>query len=492
MKIALVFPHQLYEQPAALAGVEQVYLIELPLFFKQYNFHKQKLILHRASMRSYADELRAQGHQLHYIQAFELDHIGDWLAKQNWPKGSLLQLSHPSDDWLLQRLKAGAKTAGFQLKIFENPNFMLSLKALDTAFGKRYFMNDFYINLRKEWNIMLDAEGKPWGGKWNLDAENRKKLPAKQAIPPEYQPLEDNYLAEAKAYVRQYFGQNLGKAEPFCYATTRTEARRALTLFLKDRMALFGPYEDAMSRRGSQLFHSMLSPYINLGLLSPQEVVSAALSAHEEENFPLNSLEGFIRQIMGWREYMRGIYEREGRKERSSNFWGFPKRPMPAVFYSGKTGLLPLDHAIQKLKSRAYNHHIERLMLLGNCFLLCEIHPDEVYRWFMEHYIDAYDWVMVPNIYGMSQFADGGLICSKPYISGSNYIRKMSDFPKGDWMAIWDGLYWRFIQKYRAVFLKNYRMAMMVRLWDKMSPEKQAKHLRIAEDWLAQLWAQNN
>ena len=209
--------------------------------------------------------------------------------------------------------------------------------------------------------------------------------------------------------------------------------------------------------------------------------------ASESGSIPLNSLEGFIRQIIGWREFMRVIYLRHGVAERTENFWNFT-RPMPQSFYDGTTGIDPIDHVIQALHEDAYCHHIERLMVVGNFMMLCRIDPDEVYRWFMEFFIDAYDWVMVPNVYGMSQFADGGIFATKPYLSGSNYIRKMSDFKKGDWCEVWDGLFWTFVEDHRDFFLKNYRMAQMAQLHDRMSEEKKKNHRENAVRFLRKLF----
>jgi deoxyribodipyrimidine photolyase-related protein len=218
--------------------------------------------------------------------------------------------------------------------------------------------------------------------------------------------------------------------------------------------------------------------------LSPRQVIDRALEMVDE--VPLNSLEGFIRQIMGWREFIRITYERRGRSQRSRNYWEFT-RPIPENFWLGTTGILPVDIAIQKTLKSGYCHHIDRLMVLGNFMLLCEFDPDEVYRWFMEMFIDAYDWVMVPNVYAMSQFADGGGMCTKPYISGSNYLMKMSDFKKGDWQPVWDGLFWRFMHVHRDFFLSNPRLGMLVKTFDKMLPEKQQLHLSTAERFLASL-----
>jgi deoxyribodipyrimidine photolyase-related protein len=216
---------------------------------------------------------------------------------------------------------------------------------------------------------------------------------------------------------------------------------------------------------------------LNLGLLTPREVVNRAL---KRKNIPLPSLEGFIRQIIGWREFMRGAYNTAPLR---SNFFGH-KRKLTRGWYDGTTGLLPLDIVIRRIQQYAYAHHIERLMIVSNIMLLCEIHPDEVYRWFMELFVDSSDWVMVPNVYGMGQLADGGSFATKPYISGSSYILRMSDYPRGDWCDVVDGLYWRFIDKHRRFFLKHPRMSVMVRALDGLTLERRKAILQLAERFI--------
>jgi deoxyribodipyrimidine photolyase-related protein len=206
----------------------------------------------------------------------------------------------------------------------------------------------------------------------------------------------------------------------------------------------------------------------------------------KENNIPINSTEGFVRQIIGWREFIRGIYVSRGSEERTRNFWKFKKK-IPASFYNGTTGIPPIDQTIKKVIQSGYCNHIERLMILGNFMMLCEFDPDEVYKWFMEYFIDSYDWVMVPNIYGMSQFSDGGLMASKPYISGSNYIIKMSNYKKGEWQEVWDGLFWRFMHTQRNFFLSNPRLGMLVRMFDKMPQDKRENHIKNAEKYLRTL-----
>jgi deoxyribodipyrimidine photolyase-related protein len=242
-------------------------------------------------------------------------------------------------------------------------------------------------------------------------------------------------------------------------------------------------YEDAIVKEHSILNHSMLSPLINVGLILPGEVVNKSLAFARKEDIPVNSTEGFVRQIIGWREFIRGMYICKGSYSRTRNFWNFDRK-IPESFYNGTTGIEPIDQTIKKILSTGYCHHIERLMVLGNFMLLCEFDPDEVYRWFMEMFIDAYDWVMVPNVYGMSQFADGGTFATKPYVGGSNYIRKMSNYARGDWEKIWDGLFWRFIEKHQDFFLSNPRTSMLVNTFNRMPEEKQRDHIKNAESFI--------
>jgi deoxyribodipyrimidine photolyase-related protein len=225
---------------------------------------------------------------------------------------------------------------------------------------------------------------------------------------------------------------------------------------------------------------------LNVGLLTPQFVVDETIRFANENDIPLNSLEGFIRQIIGWREFIRAVYQLKGTEERTKNYWNFTRK-IPVSFWNGTTGIDPIDSTIKKVLETGYCHHIERLMVLGNFMLLCEFDPNEVYRWFMELFIDAYDWVMVPNVYGMSQFADGGLMATKPYISGSNYLMKMSDYKKGAWQEVWDGLFWKFMHIHRDFFLQNPRLGMLVNTFDKMPATKQQMHLSNAKRFLESL-----
>jgi deoxyribodipyrimidine photolyase-related protein len=333
----------------------------------------------------------------------------------------------------------------------------------------------------------LEKGDEPVGGKWTFDTDNRKKYPKKKTPPKVTFPAENSFTKEAKNYVEDNFADNYGEiSSEFNYPTTYKESREWLKQFLEKRFYEFGDYEDALVADEKILNHSVLTPMLNVGLITPDEIIETTLEFAEENDVPINSVEGFIRQIIGWREFIRGIYETVGTKERTMNFFGF-KRKIPESFWTARTGIEPLDIVIKKVLETGYCHHIERLMVVGNFMLLCEFDPDEVYRWFMELFIDAYDWVMVPNVYGMSQFADGGLFATKPYISGSNYLMKMSDSKKGEWQEVWDGLFWRFMDTHREFFLSNPRLGMLVRMFDKMDAEKKAAHIANAENFLESL-----
>lgn len=486
--VALIFPHQLYRHHPSLAGGREVYLIEDHLYFQQYPFHQQKLLLHRASMQYYADYLRQQGYKVHYIECHHsacagLDILFEKLAADG------VQVCHYADttDYLLERrLHRFASRHEVKLVISESPNFIHSKADNKTYFtDHKYFLTDYYVHLRKKYDIMLDS-GKPLGGKWTYDSENRKKLPKGTVIPALPEVKESQYITEARTYVQKHFAGNPGSRLRIWYPVTHEDAEQWLDTFLRDRFRHFGVYQDAIVGAERWLFHGILTPMLNVGLLQPSDIIERAIAYATAQHIPVNSLEGFVRQVLGWREYIRAVYTERGVYERRRDFWGHI-RPMPAALYSGTTGLQPVDMAIKRLLETCYSHHIERLMVLGNFMLLCGIRTDDVYRWFMELYIDSYDWVMVPNVYGMSQYADGGLMSTKPYISGSNYLLKMSNYPRGEWCEVWDALYWRFVHEHRAVFAANPRMSMMASLIAGMDKAKLQHHITVAGKFLDRL-----
>ncbi len=486
----LVFPHQLFKQHPAMQMNREVFLVEEWLFFRQYNFHQQKIMLHRSGMKFYAAFLKEQNYKVHYIDTTnERNEAGKLITFLSQKKISHIHIADVVDAWLTKRIRAACKKHSIKLTVYASPSFLNTMEDVADYFSKKktYFQTDFYVQQRKQRNVLLETNGKPTGGKWTFDAENRVRFPKKEIGPAIHFPEVSSYITEASAYVRQHFPQNYGSAvAPHFFVATFKEAEEWLSDFLKNRFDKFGMYEDAIVAEEVFLHHSVLTPMLNTGLLTPQQIVDAVINHAKAYNTPLNSLEGFIRQIIGWREFIRIVYEREGSKQRSTNYWNF-KRKIPKSFWTGTTGIAPIDITIRKVLKTGYCHHIERLMVLGNFMLLCEFDPDEVYQWFMEMFIDAYDWVMVPNVYGMTQFADGGLMTTKPYISGSNYLMKMSNYEKGDWQQVWDGLFWRFMHVHRDFFLQNPRLGMLVGTFDKMSKEKKDTHLANAKRYLASL-----
>lgn len=485
MKAALIYPHQLFDPHPALVSAKLVYLIEEPLLFTQFRFHKQKLVLHRASMKSYQSMIESRGVKVRYVKFSEIEETGD-IAEILKDKVSEAVFVDPIDDWIETRLTKALEKKNIAFEKLDSPIFMNSAEEIEDYFVGRtsYSMGKFYQRERKRRKILMTADHKPVGGKYSFDTENRKKLPKKIVLPEISRPKTDKFVEEAIEYVEKNFPENYGNAEDFAYPINHKDAETWLGRFLEERFALFGDYEDAIAKDQDFIFHSLLTPMLNTGLLTPQQVVDEAINFAEKNKTPINSLEGFIRQIIGWREFMRGVYVAIGRKQRTTNFWK-AKRKLPESFWTATTGIDPLDNVIDKVLRNAYSHHIERLMIVGNFMVLTEVDPDEAYSWFMELYIDAYDWVMVPNVYGMSLQSDGGSITTKPYISGSNYIRKMSDFPAGDWCEIWDALYWRFIAKHEKFFLANPRLSMMPKLLAKMDAEKRERLINTAENFLA-------
>jgi deoxyribodipyrimidine photolyase-related protein len=492
--VTLIFPHQLFKQHPAVKTGRRIYIVEEWLFFNQYNFIKQKIVLHRASMQFYKDYLQHQ-HDVTYVQATDgncdIRKLISFLAKEGVTE---LHYVEVSDDWLDKRIAAAADVHGIKLVQYASPNFLNKLSDVEDYFNRRktYFMTDFYKRQRKTRGVLMTANDQPVGGKWSFDHENRKKIPKGEVIPLIDFPGQNKFVAEAKVYVDKHYSNNYGTTNSFTtmrdafFPTTYEAAENWLDTFLSERLQNFGVYEDAMVANENFLYHGVLTPMLNVGLLNPQQIIDTAIAIADKQNIPLNSLEGFVRQVMGWREYIHIVYLREGSKQRTKNHWGFTRK-IPKSFWTGTTGIVPVDKVVSKVLRVGYCHHIERLMVLGNFMLLCEFDPDDVYRWFMEMFVDAYDWVMVPNTYGMTQFSDGGIMMTKPYISSSNYIMKMSDYKKGEWQSIWDGLFWRFMHVHRDVFMKNQRLSMLLRTFDKMPAQKRELHIKTANDFLKQL-----
>ena len=484
--ISLIFPNQLFEKHTSFSKENDVILIEEFLFFKQFKFHKQKIAFHRASMKAHEAFLKKKGHSVVYIHSdseySDLRNFQKFIQDKEITKISLYD---PCDDYLEKRISSLSDYC--ELEILENPQFINTKIDLDRFFKKDkkfYFQTTFYKQERKRLGVLMTNANEPDGGKWTFDAENRKKYPKNKQPPVVVFPSKSIFWKEALAYTDQYFSDHYGEVsleEP--YPINHKEASDWLDQFLENRFFDFGIYEDAVLSENSILNHSLISPLINVGLLLPMEVVDKIIAFAQKNNIPINSTEGIVRQIIGWREFIRGMYVCKGGYSRTRNYWGFTRK-IPASFYDGTTGIQPIDQTIKKVLKTGYCNHIERLMILGNFMLLCEFDPNEVYKWFMELFIDAYDWVMVPNVYGMTLFADGGTFATKPYIGGSNYLKKMSNYPNGNWQQIWDGLFWKFIFNHQDFFKKNPRTNMMVNTFNKMAEERKKTLFEAAETFI--------
>jgi len=462
-------------------------LFEDPLFFgdPQYpmEFHKQKLWLHRASMDHYQRRLDTEGYNVSRI-SYQRDTalIETTLLGLATAGTQRIICSDLSDNVATKRLQRAAEVTSVDLRILPTSGFLNSAYAQG---HKRWFMADFYKGQRRRLNVLMDGNA-PEGGQWSFDEANRKKVPkARLDTMPNLPNLPHHPLdLEARNQVLSDFADAPGTLDFLYLPTTHEGAALWLDDFLVRRLHEFGDFEDAIVEGEAWLWHSVLSPALNIGLLTPRQVLTAALDYAETQDVPLNSLEGFVRQVIGWREFVRASYDELGTTMRTTNHWNHTRR-LPDAFYTATTGIDPIDDVIGRVLKTGYCHHIERLMVLGGFMFLCEIDPDDVYQWFMEMFADGYDWVMVPNVYGMSQHADGGLITTKPYFSGSNYIRKMSHWKTGEWSEIWDGLYWRFVWKHRETLRGNPRWAMMCRSVENMDKTKRDAHLAVAEAYLS-------
>ena len=476
---ALVYPHQLFKQSPAIKKGRKIFIVEEHLILSYNPTHNQKLIFHKLSLDAYEDSLRKEGHDVERLSISSFptsSDVFDYLKKKGIRQ---IHVVDTVDFYLEQEIAR----SGIQRINYESPMFMLSKpEATERYKESKKYMASFYKKLRIDKGILVNDDGSPFGGKWSFDSDNRKKLD-KKALLPNDMALENTYdVEEMSKWLETVKAEKYGSLG--CWLPyTHEDAEVFLKEFLKCRFEYFGDFEDALTTKSARLFHSSLSPLLNVGLLEPDYVVKTSLAYAHKHKIPINSLEGFIRQIIGWREFIRAAYETDHIKMRNGNFWNH-KRALKKEFWTGETGMLPVDDAITKALKFGYNHHIERLMILGNFMLLNQTNPHDVYRWFMSMYIDAYDWVMVPNVYGMSQFSDGGIFATKPYISGSSYIMKMSDYSRGKWEEEWTALYWNFIHTHQVFFSANYRLSMMPRMLKAMSKEKRDKYLGYAKRYL--------
>jgi deoxyribodipyrimidine photolyase-related protein len=462
--------------------------------------HKQKLVLVFSAMRHFAAGLEAEGWRVDYRRLDGADtgaSLTEEVAAAVVRHGATGVVSVLAGEHRVRQAQQGwAAAAGVPVELLEDDRFLVR----ETDFArwaegrKSLRMEDFYRWQRHETGLLM-AGRVPVGGQWNFDKENRKRLPKGVKVPeaPHFAP--DAVTREVMALVEARFGDNFGTLEGFGWPVTRGQALEALRRFVDQRLAGYGDFQDAMAEGHATLFHALISTAMNLGLLGARECIDAAVAALEL-GAPLNAVEGFVRQILGWREFVRAVYFREGPDYVGRNALG-ATRPLPSFYWTGGSGMRCFDAAFGQTRDLAYAHHIQRLMVLGNFALLAGVDPAEVQEWFLVVYADAYEWVEAPNVAGMSQYADGGVIASKPYAAGGAYIDRMSDHcgrcrysPKvksGPGACPFSLLYWDFVARHEERFARNPRMWPVVQGWRRMGQARQAELRRDAAVVLARL-----
>lgn len=453
----------------------------------QEKYHKHKLILFLSAMRSYRDELINNNFKVIYNEINQNKYLSYSAKLEKVIKNQKVKriiTFKVSDHFFDRILKKTCKKLNVELSFIPNPMFLTKQGLKEKFFekNKKPFMGNFYKLQRSDLNILMKGKN-PEGGQWSYDELNRKKLPESISVPKIKKISDTHNTQQIKKVISNLFDSHPGSIENFNIPTTRRQALSWLDDFLKNKFFLFGDYEDAISKKGHILFHSLLSPLLNIGLLTPEEVVNKAIKFAKTKKIQINNVEGFVRQIIGWREFIKNIYDYHDINMKKSNFWSH-KLKLKKSWYDGSTGIEPLDHAIKEVNKFGYAHHIIRLMLISNIMNLSGIDPKEIFKWFMEMFIDSSDWVMTPNVFGMGTFSDGGIFATKPYICGSNYLLKMSDYKRGEWCEVVDGLYWQFIEKNKKYIKSNHRLSMMAHSLEKIDPERKKRIFTQANDFI--------
>ncbi|MEL6508476.1 MAG: cryptochrome/photolyase family protein [Pseudomonadota bacterium] len=501
-RLLLVLGDQLTRDIAALTEGDKandiVVMAEVADEASYVRHHPKKIAFLFAAMRKFAAALRDDGWTVAYTKLDDADNSGS-------VGGELLRYADAHDaqeviatepgEWRLISLLEDLPLPVHQ---FQDHRFIASHKEFeDWAEGRKQLrMEYFYRDMRRKTGLLMTDDGKPVGEKWNFDHDNRKPAPDEVTFegPLRFEP--DDVVNEVLDLVGARFGNSFGDLHPFWFATDRAQALTQLDHFIEHGLPKFGDFQDAMLNDNRFLYHGLVSFYMNAGLLTPLEVCEAAAKAYDAGSAPINAVEGFIRQIIGWREYVRGIYFLEGPDYPRRNGLNH-QRGLPDFYWGADTKMNCISKAVAQTKEEAYAHHIQRLMVTGNFALLAGIDPHEVHEWYLAVYADAYEWVEAPNVVGMSQFADGGIIASKPYVSSGSYINKMSDYCKscdykvsvktGDGACPFNLLYWHFLIRHRDRFSNNPRMAQMYRVFDRMDEDRRETVLKEADDFLEKL-----
>lgn len=463
--------------------------------------HKKKIAFLFSAMRHFAERLRAEGWRVDYRKLDDAGNSGSLAGEaaraveQYGPEA--LMVTEPGEWRLRAAMESWPQRLGVPVEILPDTRFIASHDDFAAwAEGRKQLrMEFFYREMRRKTGLLMEGD-QPCGGKWNFDAENRK--PAKSDLfmpqPAGFEP--DDITQEVLRLVAARFGDHFGDLEPFWFGVTAGQAEEALEAFIEQALPKFGDFQDAMLSDQRFLYHSILSLYINAGLLDPLAVCRRVETEYHAGRAPLNAVEGFIRQIIGWREFIRGIYWLKMPDYVGENFFN-AKRALPDFYWTAETDMACLRAAITQTKEEAYAHHIQRLMVTGNFAMLAGVDPKEVHEWYLMVYADAYEWVELPNTLGMSQFADGGLLGSKPYAASGNYINKMSDYCRscrykvqqktGEEACPFNPLYWHFLVRNEDKLRGNPRLGQVYRTWDRMSDEKRADYLDSAQRVLEKL-----
>ena len=488
---------QLSPDLSALEGADRktsiLLMMEVDAETTYVRHHKAKIAFILSAMRHHAAALREAGWTVDYVRLDDPDNSGSFTGElaraieRHAPRRIIA--TRPGEWRVLAAMQEWADRFDVAVELREDSRFVCTHAEFDDwAEGRKQLrMEFFYRDMRRKTGLLLDEHGKPEGGEWNYDSENRKPPPNEPLLIP--QPLRfkpDAITQGVLDMVAVRFADHPGSLEHFAFATTAGDAQAQQQHFIAHALARFGDYQDAMLTGQPFLWHSILSPYLNCGLLNPLALCQAVEAAYRDGKVPLNATEGFIRQIIGWREYVRGIYWREGPDYAQRNALE-ARRPLPAFYYDGQTDMHCMAQAIGQTMDHAYAHHIQRLMITGNFALVAGIDPHALHIWYLEVYADAYEWVELPNTLGMSQFADGGLLASKPYASSGNYINNMSDYcghcrydvkaKTGPKACPFNLLYWDFLDRNEEVLGKNQRLSMPYRNWSKR-PDKDKQAIR--------------
>lgn len=488
----LLYPNQLFSLELLPGDVDRIVLVEDPSYFgldpsRKLYLNKQKLVFIRATMRRYLEEvLWPAGFDVDYIEMHKIkssidivNHVDDY---------DTIRFFDTCDSDLNRVIMSELKNLNPspEVEMIQTPNFYINVEEINSFFARhnKYTFEEFYLWQRERFNVLIDPETyKPLGGSLTIHPKPLKKALADFELP-SFQVFGSNkYVEESIEFVNKSFPDNPGNIDDFNWPTSSVESEKWLDEFIKHRLQYYAHFEESLGSESPWLFHSAIGPMLNSGLLQPHYVVSRVVGYGIEHGVDLANIEGFVRNILGWREYTRALYIKKGVTLRTSNSYGH-NRGLTADWYSGNTGILPVDAIINKLNKHGYAHQSEIIMVIGNFMFLSDIHPEEIHFWMLEMIVDSSDWSIIPYVFGLIQGERGTSVSGAPAISSSNYILKMSDYKRGNWSDVWDGLYWRFIDKNKEALSKIKPMSLTLSHLKRLTDEQKRILGYRAEDFL--------